>query len=165
MRQIVAVVGSSCQGTPTHLAFLDMPRRPDQLLSICALAWTMAACSSPQNFVGDASPSEDASAGLSVPDGSADAAPCLVVAPTSCTQTTLRYKDVEPIFSSRCVLCHYGAFGGPWPLTTYGHVSDWRATIRDSMIACSMPPVDADKVMPNEERHRILEWLRCGLPQ
>jgi uncharacterized membrane protein len=97
------------------------------------------------------------------PSGSA-AAPlvCDVTLPTSCTDSTLRYADVAPIFEQRCLGCHSGDPGGPWPLTAYEHVADWASAIRGQMAMCSMPPVDAGIAMPADEREKILLWIRCG---
>jgi hypothetical protein len=52
-----------------------------------------------------------------------------------------------------------------WSLKDYQHVSDWRDTIRQVMVDCSMPPVDAGVPLTVEERWAILEFLRCGLPK
>ena len=88
---------------------------------------------------------------------------CNVVAPTECLEPAPRYADVAPILLSRCVICHYGAFNGPWPLSDYQHVADWRDFVRDEILNCSMPPLEGGVVMSNSERKRILEWIRCGL--
>lgn len=93
-----------------------------------------------------------------------DAAPCVVPAPTSCPDPMPRYADVEPIFAERCVSCHFGGAGGPWPLTSYRHVADWNDTIRAAMLNCSMPPLGAARITV-DDRVRILTWLRCGFPE
>lgn len=103
-------------------------------------------------------------------DASADAtldatAACAVDAPTACPDASPRYADLVPIFRRRCVTCHDGTTEGPWPLDTYGHISDWQREVRDELVRCSMPPADAGVVFPVEERDAILTWLRCGLPQ
>lgn len=106
-------------------------------------------------------------ADAAVADAAADARPstCDVPAPTECPDPMPRYADVEPIFAERCVVCHYGQAGGPWPLNTYGHVTDWHDTIRAAMLDCSMPPLGAGVGMTVEERVAILTWLRCGFPR
>lgn len=86
-------------------------------------------------------------------------------APTVCPVNMPSWSDVEPLIEGRCVTCHFGALGGPWPLTDYGHVSDWKLEIRSAMLDCSMPPKDAEQTLTNAERELILTWLRCGLPR
>jgi hypothetical protein len=88
--------------------------------------------------------------------------PCDVVAPTECEQPAPTYADVEPIFQQRCVVCHAGMPGGPWPLTSYPHVASWFMEIRAVMSTCAMPPRDSGMTMPTAERELILAWLRCG---
>jgi cytochrome c5 len=56
------------------------------------------------------------------PDGGARV--CDVVAPTSCADAGVRYSDVKQVFVTHCETCHYGAAGGPWPLTSYQDVAD-----------------------------------------
>ncbi len=90
--------------------------------------------------------------------------PCSLVAPTECPSPDLVYASVEPILRERCVVCHAGLPGGPWPLDTYGHVATWRDTIRAALLACAMPPSDSGMSIPPEESQRILEWIRCGIP-
>ena len=102
------------------------------------------------------------------PDGGTDAGPepevCDPVAPTECTDASLVYADVEPIFAARCVACHDGNQGF-WPLDSYSHVSSWSAEIRGELLGCRMPPPTSDIAMPMAERQLILHWLRCDLPQ
>lgn len=93
-------------------------------------------------------------------------ASCLADAPTACPDPAPHYTDLEPIFRQRCVICHSGLTAdGPWPLNSYGHVADWQNEIRSELLACTMPPQDASVPITAEERARILEWLRCGLPE
>jgi hypothetical protein len=104
-------------------------------------------------------------AGAEIDAGDADTMECIVAAPTRCPDPAPRYADVEPIFAERCVTCHSGVSGGPWPLVSYGHVAAWFAEIRGAMLSCSMPPPDAGVPMTVEERELILAWIRCDLPQ
>lgn len=91
---------------------------------------------------------------------------CEIAAPTACPSPAPSYRtDVEPIVRARCVSCHYGQVGGPWPLNSYDHVSDWRDTIRSAMLDCSMPPPEDGLTMSERERVTILEWIRCGMPR
>lgn len=98
------------------------------------------------------------------PDVSRDDAPaCRVDAPTACPTRAPRYDDVAPILRRHCLSCHDGK-GEQWPLTSYGHVSDWRNEIRSELLRCTMPPLDSGGPMPEEESLAILTWIRCGLP-
>jgi hypothetical protein len=90
--------------------------------------------------------------------------PCSLTAPTECPSSDLRYATVEPIFRERCVVCHAGMPGGPWPLNSYGHVASWRDTIRAALLTCAMPPADSGMIIPPEDSRLILEWIRCGMP-
>jgi hypothetical protein len=90
---------------------------------------------------------------------------CTATAPTACPEPSPRYADVEPIFMERCVTCHGGVVGGPWPLTTHGHIATWANEIRGELLDCTMPPADAGAPMTDDEREAILVWLRCGFPE
>jgi hypothetical protein len=98
---------------------------------------------------------------------------CVTEAPTACPNPPVKYGDVKDIFQARCVsVCHNGMTPDPnhnndpiWALSEYSHVFDWRATIRDELFRCSMPPLDAGVSMTGDERRAILEFIRCGLPQ
>jgi hypothetical protein len=92
-----------------------------------------------------------------------DVAECDVMVP-QCPDPPVTYGDVEPIFTERCTGCHAGVSGGPWALTSYGHVSGWTVEIRAAMLSCSMPPADAGIEMSVGEREEILAWIRCGFP-
>lgn len=88
---------------------------------------------------------------------------CTVTAPTDCPDPAPRYADVAPIIGAHCASpCHWGAPGGPWPLTDYPHVADWQDVVRDDLLDCSMPPPEADSTMTDAERTAILVWIRCG---
>jgi hypothetical protein len=94
-------------------------------------------------------------------------------APMACPTPPVTYAKVEPIFQARCAnICHNGMTPDPtnnnipfWSLKDYQHVSDWRDTIRQVMVDCSMPPADAGVPLTVEERWAILEFLYCGLPK
>jgi len=159
-----------------------MPRRLTRLLALAALPGALSACDAPapradaaRDFPAvdtpapfDQTPIEDIGAAhvdAGAIDLAADTRPtCAVDAPTACPPTPPRFADVEPIIQARCINCHYGAIGGPWPLIGYDHVADWQDTIRDQILACSMPPADAG-ALSDDERDAILVWLRCGLPR
>ena len=123
---------------------------------VSLLAVVAAGCRTP----GQASPAND---GGTTED--AGALVCTVQAPTVCPAPPPHWPDVQPIFQSRCVSCHNGMVGGPWPLMQYSHVADWFDVVRAMLLDCSMPPPDAGVYMPDEERTTILTWLLCGYPE
>ena len=90
---------------------------------------------------------------------------CDVTPPTSCTDPTLDYAAIEPILQQRCLQCHGGQPGGPWPLDAYEHVADWANEIRAQLSSCTMPPADAGIPITSEEREKVLLWVRCGAPK
>jgi uncharacterized membrane protein len=90
---------------------------------------------------------------------------CDVTLPTACTDHSLGYDDVAPIFEARCLGCHSGQPGGPWPLDAYEHAADWANEIRGQISACTMPPPDAGIDVPTKERDTLLMWVRCGAPR
>src|SRR4051812_47381193 len=144
------------------------------LLFASALALTGAACGKTAPAVPgepglnlDASADPDGGAPVD-PDGGGPVDPalvCNVQAPTACAEPAPHFADIQPIIQERCVSCHYGAVGGPWPLILYGHVKHWQAGAQTMPIDCSMPPPDAGVRMTNEERMAILNWIRCGALQ
>ena len=89
---------------------------------------------------------------------------CTVQAPTVCPDPAPHWADVAPIFQNRCVECHNGMVGGPWPLMQYQHVADWQDLVRAHVLSCTMPPPDAGVPMTDEERTAILTWILCGFP-
>ena len=88
-----------------------------------------------------------------------------MVAPTACPDPAPRYPEIASIIEARCASCHSGALSGPWPLHDYSHLADWRDELRDQIRLCTMPPPEARVPITDEERLRILSWIRCGLPE
>lgn len=110
----------------------------------------------------DAAIATDAGQGPDLDSGT-PAVACDVELPRACAEPAPTYADVSPIFEARCVICHAGMAGGPWPLTSYGHVADWQDEIRSHVSRCTMPPPDSGVAISDGERAEILMWLRCGL--
>jgi hypothetical protein len=90
---------------------------------------------------------------------------CTAVAPSSCDEPALRFRDVEPIVVRSCQPCHSHAAGRSWPLETYEHVADWHDDVRADLVNCTMPPVDSGVAMTDGERRTLLMWIRCGYPE
>src|SRR4051812_671542 len=132
---------------------MPFPRALTRLL-LTALLAAGPGCRSSERESPDGSTTEDGGALL-----------CTVQAPTACPDPPPQWPDVQPIFQRRCVSCHNGMIGGPWPLMQYSHVADWYDVVRAMLLDCSMPPPDAGVSMPDEDRTAILTWILCGLPQ
>lgn len=172
MRRIVAapVVGIASHLFLTYVSSVPF-RWGRRLIILMTLAFSACelgdangnAAANPDGAVTDVYLVYDASTHQETRDAEDTEFACKVVAPTECPESAPRYADVAPILLSRCVICHYGAFNGPWPLSDYQHVADWRDFVRDDILNCSMPPLEGGVVMSNSERKRILEWIRCGL--
>ncbi|HKO50367.1 MAG TPA: hypothetical protein VJV79_21740 [Polyangiaceae bacterium] len=90
---------------------------------------------------------------------------CAVTAPTECLEPELRYANLAPIFEQHCAECHTGKAGGPWPLDDYDSIADWADVMRTELVSCTMPPPGSSNPLRNQDRARILNWLRCGLPE
>lgn len=112
------------------------------------------------------SSTQDPDAGIAADAGGDSGVPavsCDVELPRACAEPAPTYADVSAIFEARCVICHAGMAGGPWPLTSYGHIADWQDDVRTHVARCTMPPPDSGVAISDEERAEILMWLRCGL--
>jgi hypothetical protein len=87
-------------------------------------------------------------------------------APSACPSPAPTYANVEPIFRQRCVgPCHSGTADGPWPLTTYEHIYDWKDIVSARLLDCTMPPLDGGVPITTEERLAILTWIACDSPE
>ncbi|MFZ5893458.1 MAG: c-type cytochrome [Myxococcota bacterium] len=89
---------------------------------------------------------------------------CTVTAPTACPTPAVTYADVAPIFSTHCASCHTGIANAPWPFNEYKDAADWQELIRANILDCTMPPKDSGVRLSNEDRLKILTWVRCGAP-
>lgn len=153
------------------------PPAPPRLRALLlALAFTTsgaAACGEvvPPWLQGDADASIADTAGADPgPDAAPDNAelpipPCTVEAPTACPVPPPSYAEVSAIIEARCLGCHYGYVGGPWPLVTYDQIAAWREDLRSSILDCWMPPPEEHLPMTDAERSVILEWIRCDMPE
>jgi uncharacterized membrane protein len=91
---------------------------------------------------------------------------CAVDAPTSCPPDGApTWETIQPVIVRRCVPCHNGQEAdGPWPLLTYEEVVSWSDDVRTMVLECTMPP-PGEGIITDEERHAILQWLRCDYPR
>lgn len=137
-----------------------------RLLSITLTGLLAAAlgCSSEDTTAGDGN-QLDGGVVQGAGDGAVAPFVCDVVPPTACPEDAPKYSDVQPIFTEQCGACHGKDWTGEWPLDNYSHISDWQDEIRSELVTCSMPPPDGGVVIALEDRMKILNWIRCGLPR
>jgi hypothetical protein len=98
------------------------------------------------------------------PDGSTPGGGCGDPAPACPSPKPSYASDVVPILEAKCNTCHVGG-KGPWPLTDYQSVVDWRLQIIQDIEGCTMPPLDGGANLSADERHTVLGWLVCGAPK
>jgi hypothetical protein len=97
-------------------------------------------------------------------DGSRPSGGCGDKAPAKCPGPAPSFsKDVLPIFEAKCNNCHLGE-PGPWALTDYEHIRDWRLQILMDIEGCTMPPLDAGTTLSADERRTVFDWLVCEAP-
>lgn len=177
VRQIAAFAADASHLPRMALIYRRMPRRLPRtplglrMTAVLAMALCLPPLGCDRTSIGLVDAAAD-TAGQPAPDASADDAGaeagvfvCDVPAPTVCPDPPPRFADVAPLFQQRCVPCHFGAEGGPWPLITYRHVTDWYDFVRDDIRDCSMPPPDSGIPMTSDERQAVLTWLLCGFPE
>lgn len=81
-------------------------------------------------------------------------------------------RDVWPIFERHCVVCHQRGEIAPMPLTSYRDARPWAASIREAVLARSMPPWSAaagsahrfrnDRSLAEAEIRVVTEWVDGG---
>src|SRR5258706_11734175 len=83
-------------------------------------------------------------------------------------------KDVAPILYKNCVGCHRPGEMGPMSLVTYQDARPWARSIRDRVVARSMPPWFADPhygkfsndpTLRQKDIDTIVAWVAGGAPQ
>ena len=82
-------------------------------------------------------------------------------------------KDVAPLFYRTCVSCHRPGEMGPMSLVTYQSARPWARSIRDRVVARSMPPWFADPhygtfsndpTLSQKDIDTIVAWVAGGAP-
>ena len=90
------------------------------------------------------------------------------------TPTPTFAKDVAPIFYKSCVECHRPTMFAPMSLVTYDDARPWARSIKQRVVARSMPPWGADAphgVFKNDpsltadEIDTIARWVDGGAPK
>jgi len=89
---------------------------------------------------------------------------CRATRVNECPDPAPSYADVAPIFRDVCRDCH-ALPGGPWPLSSYSAIADWKDVVRDELLTCAMPPADGGVTLRDDDRQLILAWIRCGVPE
>ena len=83
-------------------------------------------------------------------------------------------EHVAPILQKHCWSCHQTDGSGPFALTSYKQVSSRAETIAEVVAQQRMPPWFAShefgpfvnrRGLSDEERERIVDWVRIGTPQ
>jgi mono/diheme cytochrome c family protein len=83
-------------------------------------------------------------------------------------------KDVAPLLYKNCVSCHRPGEMGPMSLVTYQEARPWARSIRDRVVARSMPPWFADPhygtfsndpTLSQKDIDTIVAWVGGGAPQ
>ncbi|HEY2745578.1 MAG TPA: hypothetical protein VGL86_13170 [Polyangia bacterium] len=85
------------------------------------------------------------------------------------------YQDTAPIFASRCASCHTPGAIAPFSLLTYTDAMTYASLIKPAMVNRTMPPMPPDtdassgcpqindvRVMPDDERQKIIDWVDGG---
>lgn len=82
------------------------------------------------------------------------------------------YKDVAPIFYSRCASCHHQGSQYP-PLNYYSSISGFTGIINNYISIGKMPPWPPDttyarftheRIITQSEKNKILTWIANGAP-
>ena len=127
------------------------------LILVVIAAWAQCACS------GSATRSATGDAGTPSADLS-----CEIVDASTCSKPVPSYKtDIAPALNRACNSTCHAPGVGPWPLTDYPDVDDWRGVIFSDLEDCTMPPAHVSTESPPltaPERASILNWIACGAP-
>lgn len=127
------------------------------VLAALTLAGAFAACSSDSTQKRTDASEVTPEAGV-VPACGSDATP-------TCPSPKPSYKaDVTPILDAECNTCHIGGPTGPWQLSDYQSLLDWKLQVLGDMLHCTMPPEDAGRAISDADRATLIGWLACGAP-
>jgi len=81
-------------------------------------------------------------------------------------------KDVAPILTQKCVLCHSPEGVAPWSMDSYEKVRGWGAMIHEVVQTNRMPPWHADPQygkfqndisLSLQQKEKILRWVESGM--
>ncbi len=126
------------------------------IVAVLTLAGVFAACAS-DGATSKVVIAEKTDAGV-VPACGSDETP-------TCPSPKPSYKaDITPILNAECNTCHIGGPTGPWPLSDYQSLLDWKLQVLGDMLHCTMPPEDAGHKISDADRAKLIGWLACGAP-
>ena len=102
--------------------------------------------------------------------------PSLAIAADLNTKTPTFAKDVAPILQEKCEACHRNGSMAPMSLVTYEETRPWAKSIKQRVVARSMPPWHLDKTvgiqqfqndisLSDEQIGVISRWVDAGAPQ
>jgi len=83
------------------------------------------------------------------------------------------YKDVAPIFFSKCASCHHDGGPGHHPFTNYTQTAAYASLIQNALVAGTMPPWPPDttytrffgeRTITAAEKTAILNWVAANTP-
>ena len=82
---------------------------------------------------------------------------------SDCASAVPSYQaDIAPLIGTRCGACHApGGIEASFPLAPYERLFAQRRTALNQIFTCSMPPVCAHGLEP-DERAALLRWFVCG---
>ena len=81
------------------------------------------------------------------------------------------YKDIKPLFESKCVSCHIEGGLAPFELTEYAMVQGFRKSIKAAVVSRTMPPWSADAghqsykndaSLSADELTMLVGWIDAG---
>ncbi|MFZ9942617.1 MAG: T9SS type A sorting domain-containing protein [Bacteroidia bacterium] len=84
-----------------------------------------------------------------------------------------QYKDVAPIFFSKCASCHHDGGPGHHPFTNYTQTAAYASLIQNALVAGTMPPWSPDttytrffgeRTITPAEKTAILDWVAANTP-
>ena len=141
--------------------FLNGPMRKQAAVPMVKLVSLVAALSIPALGGACAGPAGGGNEASVPPDGAANSSPAAAAKPSAAILVDMP-ADVEPIFASKCAVCHgRDARGGPVAPNIFEieekHTSkEWVAYLRDPKIwDKQMPPIQAT----HEEYTKLGDWL------
>jgi len=99
----------------------------------------------------------------------------MIVAALAIAAATITYsKDIAPLVTDRCAMCHHAGGSAPFSLTTYAETKRHAAQIADVVRRRFMPPGKADPSdgpfvgqhpLSDSEIQLLRDWADAGAPQ
>lgn len=83
-------------------------------------------------------------------------------------------KDIAPIISENCSICHHEGGIGPFALDSYDALRGWSPMVREVLMTKRMPPVQVDpnyghfsnaRYITDEDLQTLVHWIDAGSPR